>query len=232
MSSVEMIMKLVTVAVVIVVIYMIIAGGVTLAYFFRTGSGTTGGLWYQDRQKWIPKSWIRWAGYPAVFSNISGQKPSSTSVYKTLTNTPLKKCMLECDGANDRTTTKCGAFMYNPTSNTCTLYDGLNGLIPDTSSNVLYFVSGFDATVKQFFKNADKAPPAAGYAIVTNSSLETCAANCASNVLCTGFTFTGTSCGLYSDMDETKFTAQTGVTSYPLKDHTDLTSASDVKYWS
>ena len=227
-----MIAKVIGLIVTFGILYMIVAGGFTLAYYTRTGSGTKNGNWYQDRKKWIPKSWITWAGYPAVFSNISGVKPSSTSVYKTLTNQSTKQCMLACDGANERSTTNCGGFMYNPTSNTCTLYSGLNGLIPDTSSNVLYLISGLDADIKQFFQNDNKAPPAAGYAVVTNSSVETCSANCVSNALCTGFTFSGTSCGLYSDMDETKFTTQTGVTSYPLKSHADLTSASDVKYWT
>jgi len=231
-SPLEIGIKFVGVAMVILFIYLIVAGGVTLAYYARTGSGTTKGLWYQDRQKWIPKSWIRWAGYPAVFSNISDVKPTSTNVLKTVTGASIKKCMLECDGANERTTTNCMGFSYNGTSNTCTMYGNMNGLIADTSSNVLYFVSGLDATVKQFFPLTDKAPPTAGYAVIANSSIEACSANCSSNVLCTGFTLAGTSCGLYSDMDETKLTTQTGVTSYPLKEHAQLTSASDVKYWS
>lgn len=227
-----MITKVIGLIVTLGVLYMIVAGGFTLAYYTRTGAGTKNGTWYQDRKKWIPKSWLNWAGYPAVFSNISGVKPTSTSVYKTLTNQTVSQCMLACDGANDRSTTNCGAFTYNPTSNTCTMYSGVNGLISNTTSNVLYFISGLDATVKQFFPVANKAPPAAGYAVVANSSIETCAANCVSNATCTGFTFTGTSCGLYSDMDETKFTTQNNVTSYPLKDHAELTSASDVKYWT
>lgn len=233
-SPLEIGMKVVGLLIVLLMIYLIVAGGVTLAYFFRTGAGTTGGMWYQDRRKWIPKTWVRWAGYPAVFSNISGVKPTSTSVLKTVTSASLKKCMLECDGANERTTTNCMGFMYGTsgTSNTCTLYGNMNGLITDTSSNVLYLVSGLDVNVKQYYPTVDKAPTAAGYAIVANSSVDVCSANCSSNVLCTGFTLTGTSCGLYSDMDETKFTATSGVTSYPLKEHAPLTSASDVKYWS
>ena len=63
------------------------------------------------------------------------------------------------------------------------------------------------------------------------NSLNTCASNCISNVTCNGFTFTGTSCALYKDMDETKFITQTGADSYPLKSHQELTSASDVMYW-
>lgn len=232
-SPLETGMKFMGLAVVILFIYLIVAGGVTLAYYFRTGSGTTDGLWYQDRQKWIPKSWIRWAGFPATFSNISGVRSTSNVVLKTMTTgSSLKACMLECDGSNDRETINCLGFMFNPTSNACTLYGNMNGLIPDTSSsNVLYIVNGLDAYVKQYFPATNKAPSTSGYAIVTNSSIEACSANCSSNSLCTGFTFTGTSCGLYSDMDDTKFTTQTGVTSYPLKDHAELTSASDVKYW-
>jgi hypothetical protein len=233
MGAAEILPKLIGLLFVLGVLYVIIAGGVSLAYYSRIGQGEKNGFWYQPRQKWVPKSWLTWAGYPAVFSNTAGLNVTSLAVLKKVTGTE-KDCMLACDAENPRGSVGCVGFVYEKTAsaNTCYLATTMDGLIANTAtSNVLYFVSGYDSA-KQFYKNEGKSMPTAGYSTVSTNSFNSCASNCASNVLCNGFTFTGTSCALYSDMDETKFTAQAGIDSYPKKDHQPLTSMADFKYWS
>jgi hypothetical protein len=231
MSSLEVVGKLLSVGIVLLILYLVIAGGVTLAYYTRTGQGETDGFWYQPRQKWIPKSWLKWAGYPAVFSNTTQINVTNMSVLKTVSGTE-KQCMLACEAENDRKSTNCVGFVHEKTAsaNTCYLATTMDGLLANTvTSNIVYFISGFD-TAKQFYLNAGKSMSTAGYSTVSTTSLNACASNCTSNVLCNGFTFTGSSCALYSNMDETKFVAQTGTDSYPKKDHQPLTSV-DVTYW-
>jgi hypothetical protein len=228
-SPFETVMKLVTVGLTLLMIYLIVAGSVTLAYYTRIGQGTVDGFWYQDRQKWIPKKWINWAGYPGTFSNVANVKVANMTLLKTVKTSSVKTCMLQCDGENSRTETKCVGFMFNTAQ--CSLASSMTGIYSDASSTgVVYLVNGPDADVKQFYETAGKAPTTAGYS-VKNRSLEHCYSNCASNVECNGFTFTGTACGLYSNMDDTTFVSTTGVKSYALKDHTELTPANDVKYW-
>jgi hypothetical protein len=142
--------------------------------------------------------------------------------------------MLACDGENTRTNTKCVGFYYTTSSNTCSFTTTMDGLMSNTSStNSVYFVSGLETGVRQFYKNAGKSMPTSnvGYS-VSVSTLNDCASNCVSNVTCNGFTFAGTSCSLYNDMDESKFITQANTDSYPLKEHQAFTSLSDFQYWT
>jgi len=230
-SPFETTMKIGGLLISILMIYLIIAGGVTLAYYYRLGQGEKDGMWYSERQKWIPKKWIAWAGYPSTFSNISGVNVTSKTLLKKVKASSAKTCMLSCDAENSRKTTKCIGFLFDKTQ--CYLASSMNGIIENTStSNVLYLVDGTASDdVKQFYEYAGKGPGTAGYSVVSSSSLDKCASNCVSNVECNGFTFASGSCGLYSNMNDTTFGTVPGVNSYPLKDHAELTSVSDVIYW-
>lgn len=226
----ETAMKIVGLLVAILMIYLVVAGGVTLAYYYRLGQGEIDGMWYSERQKWIPKKWVAWAGYPSTFSNIAHVEVTSKTLLKKVKASSAKTCMLSCDGENDRKTTKCVGFLFN--NSECYLASSLNGIMDNpATSNVLYLVNGPDANVKQYYEYKGKGPGTAGYSVTANSSYEKCASNCLSNVECNGFTFASGSCGLYSNMDDTTFGTVTGVNSYVLKDHTDLTPANDIIYW-
>lgn len=229
-SPLETAMKIGGLLAAILMIYLIIAGGVTLAYYYRVGQGDIDGMWYSERQKWIPKKWVTWAGYPSTFSNIAHVEVTNKTLLKRVKASSAKTCMLSCDGENERTKTKCVGFLFN--NSECYLASSLNGLIENTAtSNVLYLVNGPDADIRQFYKYTGKGPGNAGYSIQANTLYDKCASNCLSNVECNGFTFASGSCGLYSNMDDTKFSDVSGVTSYFLKDHADLTPLNDVIYW-
>lgn len=231
-SPFETAMKIGVLVVTVFMIYLIIAGGVTLAYYLRVGKGEIDGMWYGERQKWIPKKWISWAGYPSTFSNLSQVNVTNKTLLKKVKATSAKTCMLSCDGENERSATKCVGFLFNNTE--CYLASSLDGIITNSaSSNVLYLVDGPDTSIRQYYQNTNKAPSTAGYYVQNGLTIDKCASNCLSNVECNGFTFVSSSgsCGLYSGMDETKFVATTGVDSYVLKEHQELNPLNDVIYW-
>jgi hypothetical protein len=237
-SGAEIAMRIGGLLAVLFMVYLIIAGSMILALRFRTGSGTKGGFWYTDRtklKKYIFKSWVDWAGYPAKFSNLASNTAVTTSVFKTLTVKSPEPCMLECDGQNETgKTAKCIGFVYEKKekSNVCHLSTMLTGFMPSTS-NTLYLIDGLD-TGKQYMPYTGKLMPSPTYVINTpyrTTSLEQCASNCLSNVECTGFTIdTGAvspapNCGLLTNTDPTKFTTGTSSsTIYHLTDHASLTA--------
>jgi len=229
----EIALKIGALVATLMLIYLAVAGGFTLAYYYRVGQGSIEGTWYQERQKWIPKKWVNWAGYPSTFSNTSTTVDvSSKTLLKKVKSSSVKTCMLQCDGENQRDDNNCVGFLFDKKE--CYLASSLDGIVSNASStNILYLINGLDTGVREFYKNDNKAPPVTvvPYTVKTNSTLSSCMSNCVSNVECNGFTLTGTSCGLYSNMDDSTFITTTGVTAYPLKDHSELTPANDIKYW-
>lgn len=237
-SGVEIAMRIGGLLAVMFMMYLIISGSMILALRFRTGSGTKGGFWYTDRtklKKYILKSWVDWAGYPAKFSNLASNTAVTASVFKTLTVKSPEPCMLACDGENETgKTAKCIGFVYEKkaTSNVCHLSTMLTGFMPSTS-NTLYLIDGLD-TGKQYMPYTGKLMPSPTYVIGTpyrSTNTNECASNCLSNVECNGFSFdTGPAspvpnCGMFTNMDPTKFTTGTSSnTIYHLTDHASLTA--------
>jgi len=238
-SGTEIAMRIGGLLAVLFMVYLIIAGSMILALRYRTGSGTKGGFWYTDRtklKKYIFKSWVDWAGYPAKFSNLASNTAVSMSVFKTLTVKSPEPCMLECDGQNETgKTAKCIGFMYEKkeTSNVCHLSTMLSGFMPSTS-NTLYLIDGLD-TGKQYMPYTGKLIPTTPAPIPVintpyrSTSTNECASNCLSNVECNGFSFdTGPAspapnCLLLTNMDPTKFTTGTSSgTIYHLTEHAPL----------
>ena len=238
-NPMSMVIKLVGALVTILVLYLLFAGSFTLVFRTRIGAGSKDGFWYTDRKKytWVPKKWIEWAGEPAKFSNISGVYPGSYSSLKTMKSTKVdqRDCMLACDGENSASEIKCEGFTYDPTSNICNLVYGMDALLPAASSNVIFFVEGYD-TARQYALNAGKIPTTPVYigAEYRAADVKSCAANCFSNTMCTGFTFipaaTATNCRLVQTMDSTTMTSTSGTDTYVFQAH-GATTPSSITYW-
>lgn len=249
--SVDVLIKLGGVILVLFIIYLLVAGSITLVLYTRIGQGTKGGFWYTDRdklKKYIFKSWIDWAGRPSTFSYLDKATAIYSTPFKTMTgNNIVSECMFQCEAVNERgKTPKCVGFDYSrgATSNTCTLMRTMDGLFVGDSfaSNTVYFVDGLD-TARQY--QAYTSNTQAGVTLFdgnpyvsTQLGLD-CFSNCASMSDCQGFisTDTGTgaqktiTCALVKDgLDPKKFTLDTHSTILYLRPHDTLSSSSN-QYW-
>jgi hypothetical protein len=235
---------------VLFIIYLLVAGAITLVLYTRIGQGTKGGFWYTDRdklKKYIFKSWIDWAGRPSTFSYLNKATPFYSTPFKTLTGTNvLRDCMLQCESVNDRgKTAKCVGFEYTQgaTSNTCVLMSTMDGLSVGDSGNTVYFVDGLD-TAREYQAYISKTQAGVtlfdGNPYVSTKNGNDCFSNCASMSDCQGLILkdTGsgaqktTTCALVKDkLDPTKFTADTSSTILYLRTH-DALSSSSLQYWT
>lgn len=228
-------------------IYLLVAGSVTLALYTRIGQGDPKGFWYTDREKlnkYIFKSWIAWAGNPATFSSLSSNNVTSYTLYKKVTgNNILSNCMIQCESSNSRgKTPKCVGFIYETgtTSNTCHLASTMDGILSSPTSNTLYFIDGLDTAreYKLYTSNTQVGAtylPGSPYTTSDSMAIE-CMSNCASRADCTGFivsgpkVVTGTTCSLASNLDPTKFVSNNGSGILYLTAHGPL-KASTISYY-
>lgn len=241
MVSGETIMKLLGGLFTLFAIYLIVTGSIILALRFRSGAGTVGGFWYTDRvklNKYIFKTWVKWAGSPATFSNLSSNTVVNFNLYKKIEKvTSPAPCMLACDGANEGgKVPKCIGFRYEKaaSANNCYLATTMDGIYGSDTSNSLYFVDGYD-TAKQFIAYPNKVKPSpVGDLIINTPYKDTsigCMSNCMSNVQCTGMTFSLTNdCSLFTKMDPATLVASTDAGSSVYGSHVDFT-ASSIKYY-
>lgn len=229
----QIFMKLFGIFVTFFLIYIVIAGAITLALYTRVGQGDPKGFWYTDRdklKKYIFKSWIDWAGMPSTFSYLTQHTPLSYSLYKKLT-TDIPDCMLQCEAANDRgKKAKCVGFVYE--SNTCHLASTMDGLVSSTS-NTVYFIDGLDTARSYILYTSNTQADAtfiAGSPYTKQNDTE-CLSNCASQSECTGVIFSEQTCGLSNNLVSTKFTSTTGKTIQYLTTHKPLLT-SNLSYYS
>lgn len=203
------------------VIYLLAAGGVTLAYKFHMGAGTPGGFWYQERANWIPESWLDWAGYPGKFKKIVNKTSPNASIYEELEDVTLEQCMLKCDKKNSNPEEpECVGFIRDEGAKKCYMADGLE-YIDESTSNTVYLYNSANYTNSVTTFTANTAHTLQTFTLTSPSHVETaglsgCKANCYSNVSCNGFIFNPTSkdCSPISDMDATKLIASTTLNSY------------------
>jgi len=218
-------------------IYLVIVGIITLVLWGRVGQGDPKGFWYTDRdklKKYIFKSWIDWAGSPSTFSYFPQLASlASSSVYKTYSNASVNNCMFQCEAANGRSTTKCVGFDFQvATSNICTLYSSMDGIVPIADGNTLYFIDGKD-TSRQYVEYANKdMPPLATSNIIESSENFDCFSNCISNVSCTGLLYSNTNtCVLFnSPFDATKLVDKSNTSTYTITTHSAFTSYPNLYY--
>ena len=218
-------------------IYLVIVGIITLVLWGRVGQGDPKGFWYTDRdklKKYIFKSWIDWAGSPSTFSyfpQFAGL--AASTVYKTYSNASVNNCMFQCEAANGRSTTKCVGFDFQvATSNICTLYSSMDGIIAAPDGNTLYFIDGLD-TAREYIPYGDKTMPTLQASnIIGTSERFPCFSNCSSNAECTGLLYSNTNtCVLFSTpFDSTKLVAEANTTTYTITTHSALTT-SPIRYY-
>lgn len=221
-DALQIFFKLFGLFVVIFMIYLIVAGSITLTLYTRVGQGDPKGFWYTDRtklQKYIFKSWLAWAGTPATFSMLSNSTPVSYTLYKQIPGV-LSNCMISCESANSRgKTPKCVGFIYQPgtTSNTCYLASTMDGIVSNTdvpgmTSNTLYFIDGLDSA-RQYKSHPNKVQSDAGSVTGTGystSNLFECWSNCTSQTDCNGILMKKDGkCNMAKKLDPTKFTTTT-----------------------
>lgn len=234
------------------IVYILVAGSITLVLYTRIGQGTKDGFWYKNRdnlKKYIFKSWIDWAGRPSTFSYASNSSVFYSTTYKALTGkNSVSDCMLQCESANERgKTPKCVGFEYYKTSNTCTLMSTMDGLVsePGFTSNTIFFINGLD-TARQIKVYESKTQAGVtffdGNPITLASPTDDlkCVSNCASMSDCQGVMFSGSgtgaqatrTCGLVKEgLDPAKFTSASGPNIVYFKEHDPLSSSS-LEYWT
>jgi hypothetical protein len=236
-GTLEVAFKLIGLLMTLFIVYLVVAGSVTLALYTRVGQGDTKGFWYTNRdklKKYIFKSWIDWAGSPSTFSMKESTAPISYTTYKTLTgNNIVSNCMLQCEAVNDRgKTPKCVGFIYTPgTSNTCNLVSTMDGLITGTTTGTTYFIDGLDTARQYKFYTSNTQVDATFITGSPYTGSETeCLSNCLSQIDCTGVQISGTTCGLVKNMDPTKFTLDNNKKMVYLTTHDPL-KASTITYY-
>lgn len=244
MSGISAVFKLGGVLLTLFLIYVLVAGSITLVLYTRIGKGDPKGFWYTDRaklKKYLFNSWIDWAGVPSTFSYLAANTATSYNLYKKVSNVTVNNCMLQCDGANSRGSTKCVGFMYD-TSNTCQLVSSMDGITSmDATSNTVYFIDGLD-TARQYSIYENKGQTDATYLAGSPYNIpdplipgmKKCLSNCVSISECTGVIMSSPSastsqCALLKNMDPTKFTNATNSAAFYLQAHGPLTAAA--KYY-
>jgi len=231
--------KIISVLAMLFFVYILVTGSITLVLYTRIGQGDPKGFWYTDRdklKKYIFKSWIDWAGSPSTFSYFPEFAGLGVSTkYKTFSNATVSNCMITCESSNSRgKTPKCVGFDFQQsTSNICTLYSAMDGIIAAPGGNTLYFIDGLD-TARQYIGYGDKTMPTLATSnIIESSSGFDCFSNCSSNASCTGLLYSNTNtCVLFNNtFDSTKLIAEANTTTYTIMTHTSLT-ASPIRYYS
>lgn len=232
------VIKVISALAMIFFVYILVTGSITLVLYTRIGQGDPKGFWYTDRdklKKYIFKSWVNWAGTPSTFSyfpQFAGL--GASTVYKTFSNAMVSSCMINCESANSRgKTAKCVGFDFQQgTSNICTLYSTMDGIVAAPDGNTLYFIDGLD-TARQYAAYGDKTMPTLESSnIIQSSERFGCFSNCTSNATCTGLLYSNTNtCILFNTpFDSTKLIAEANTTTYTITTHSALT-ASPIRYY-
>lgn len=240
MTAMQIGMGVLILIVVGLVLYLIVAGSITLALKFHVGAGTKNGWWYtRPGTSGIPTSWLDWAGYPATYRKLTGTSSNNASIYEVLDNVPdIKTCMLKCDKKSaDQESPECLGFIFQPSSNTCHMIDGIDYATEDTANTLyLYTSKSYTSSVKKYVSHMNKSLPnptlvvAAAYTETNN--LEGCMSNCLSNTACTGFMYVPATklCSPVSNMNVASLVTTTGTDSYHIDKS--LGTADTTKYWT
>jgi hypothetical protein len=213
MSPIDIALSLAKASVSLIMLYIIGAILYSLYLFFNADMGRPSG-WY-----W-PDFINEWIGMPKTFSVATCNVAVGFDVIDNIINVAsVNDCMSNCNQ-----TTDCIGFVHNPSSNTCNTFSIIGGLysVGMCDSNV-YIVDG--NAPKGFITRINMGQSlTSNIAPYTGSILGLdCAANCAANVTCTGFTLNVTnSGGICSQQTDPTFgtalIATTGTSSYLVGD--------------
>lgn len=123
-----------------IVLYIIICLCVSIYARYGSDRGKSDSWWY-NFPAWVQPTDF-WTSTlfnigPASYSFISNVSVLDTSVLSgaVYSNTTVKECLLKCEANKS-----CQGFTY--VGNTCSLLSSFDGILPDASSNVIYFANG------------------------------------------------------------------------------------------
>jgi hypothetical protein len=196
MSPIDIAVSIAKLTVSLIMLYIIGAIGYAIYLFFNPDKGRPSG-WY-----W-PDFINEWIGMPKTFSVATSNIAIGTDILDQIINVAsANDCMSNCNNNKD-----CIGFVYVASSNTCNTFSVIGGLLPAAGSSVsnVYIVDGnvpkgfiLKSNMGQSLRS-NIAPYSSPWA-----SLD-CAANCAANVTCTGFTMSGTPQLLCSQQTDPNF---------------------------
>ena len=210
MSPIDIALSVAKLTVSLIMLYIIGAIGYAIYLFFNPDMGRPSG-WY-----W-PDFINEWIGMPKTFSVAYSNLVTGTDILNQLANASVNDCMSNCNQ-----TTDCIGFVYDSTSNTCNTFSVISSVYPYgmNTSNV-YIVDG-NAPNGFLVANSKGQSLSSNIAPYSGSLGLDCAANCAANVTCTGFTMSGTSGSICSQQTDPNFgkalVATIGAISYLLGD--------------
>lgn len=208
MSPIDIALSLAKASVSLIMLYIIGVIGYSLYLFFNADMGRPSG-WY-----W-PDFINEWIGMPKTFSVATGNVAVGNDVLDNLINVAsVNECMSNCNNTAD-----CIGFVHNASSNTCNTFSIIGGIIPAEGllSNV-YIVDG--NAPKGFIGHKNMGQSLSSNIAPYSGSLGMdCAANCAANVTCTGFTLALNICAQQTDPTfGTSLTSMTNTGSFTMGD--------------
>jgi hypothetical protein len=205
MSPIDIAISVAKLTVSLIMLYIIGAIGYAIYLFFNPDVGRPSGWYWPD----FINDWI---GMPKTFSVAYSNLVVGTDVLDNLINVAsANECMSNCNQ-----TTDCIGFVYNQSSNTCNTFSIIGGLFPvDVGGSNVYIVDGNAPNGFIAYGNMGQNLTS-NIAQYSGSLGLDCAANCAANVTCTGFTFTNTNiCAQQTDPKfGTSLTSMTNTTSF------------------
>ena len=208
MSPIDIALSLAKASVSLIMLYIIGVIGYSLYLFFNADMGRPSG-WY-----W-PDFINEWIGLPKTFSVATGNVAVGNDVLDNLINVAsVNDCMSNCNH-----TTDCIGFVYNASSNTCNTFSIIGGVYPMNDVSNVYIVDG--NAPKGFIAHSNMGQNLTSNIARYSGSLGLdCAANCAANVTCTGFTFIAPNiCAQQTDPTfGATLTSMTNTTSYTMGD--------------
>lgn len=196
MSPIDIALSVAKATVSLIMLYIIGVIGYSLYLFFNADKGRPSG-WY-----W-PDFINEWIGMPKTFSIAISNTAVGVDLLDLVSNVSVNDCMSNCNNTQD-----CIGFVYNSTSNTCNTFSVISSVFPyGTDSSNVYIVDGNAPRgfLVQNSKGQVLSSNITPYTPTTPQPSLECAANCASNVTCTGFTMSGTSGSLCSQQTDPTF---------------------------
>ena len=182
MSPIDIALSVAKLTVSLIMLYIIGAIGYAIYLFFNPDVGRPSG-WY-----W-PDFINEWIGMPKTFSVATSNIAIGTDILDQIINVAsANDCMSNCNQ-----TTDCIGFVYNQSSNTCNTFSIIGGIFPaEGSLSNVYIVDGNapNGFIVHSQMNQVLSSNIAPYSGTIELELS-CAANCASNVSCTGFSIIG-----------------------------------------
>jgi hypothetical protein len=208
MSPIDIALSVAKLTVSLIMLYIIGAIGYAIYLFFNPDMGRPSGWYWPD----FINDWI---GMPKTFSVATGNIAVGNDVLDNLINVAsVNECMSNCNQNVD-----CIGFVYNQSSNTCNTFSIIGGLFPvDVGGSNVYIVDG--NAPKGFITRDNMGQNLSSNIAPYSGSLGLdCAANCAANVTCTGFTLVKQTCSQQTDPTfGTALVATTGTISFLVGD--------------